>query len=293
MKEVVGISLKSMLSEDRLLVAPGVFDGLSARLAANAGFDLLYMSRFSVAGATHGKPDIGLLTAGEMAAAATRVVESAGGIPVIADGDNGYGGPLNVARTVWEYEKAGVSCIQLEDQVHPKRCGHMENKQVVSRTEAVEKIRVAVDSRSDAAFLVMARTDARATDSLKEALVRAEQFLHAGADILFVEAPRSEKEMIAIATAFAGTPLVINLVEDGKTPWPSQAELKDMGYSIALYPVTALLHVARNLADTYAAVASARKPDSARETFNGFNELVGLNEANAYIDAIRAEGQPD
>ncbi|XOV86591.1 MAG: oxaloacetate decarboxylase [Pseudomonadota bacterium] len=279
--------LKSLLAEDRLLIAPGVFDGLSARLGARAGFDLLYMSGFSVAGATWGKPDIGLLTAGEMTDAAARVVDAASGLPVIADGDNGYGGPLNVARTVEAYEKAGVACIQLEDQVHPKRCGHMENKQVVSRDEAVEKIRAAVSARSDPAFLVMARTDSRATDSLKEALVRAELFLQAGADILFVEAPRSEAEMATVAATFRGTPLVINLVEDGKTPWPTREVLRQMGYSIALYPVTALLHLAQNLAETYAAIAAGSTPTATRKTFGAFNELVGLNEANAQIDYIR------
>lgn len=279
--------LKSLLAEDRLLIAPGVFDGLSARLGASAGFDVLYMSGFSVAGATWGQPDIGLLTAGEMADAAARVVDAAGGLPVIADGDNGYGGPLNVARTVQAYEKAGVACIQLEDQVHPKRCGHMENKQVVSRDDAVEKIRAAVDARSNPAFLVMARTDSRATHGLKEALVRAELFLQAGADILFVEAPRSEAEMATIATTFTGTPLVINLVEDGKTPWPTREVLRQMGYSIALYPVTALLHLAQNLAETYAAIAAGSKPTASRKTFAAFNELVGLNEANALVDHIR------
>ena len=283
-----GAILRDLLTGPKPLVVPGVFDGLSTRAAIDAGFRTLYMSGFSVAGATWGIPDIGLLTAEEMAGAAARVVDIAGTVPVIADGDNGYGGPMNVARTVRRYERCGVACIQLEDQVHPKRCGHMENKQVISRGEATEKILVAVDARSHDDFLIMARTDARATHDLDEALARAEDFLEAGADILFIEAPQSKSELTTIGQHFSGTPLVINLVEDGKTPWPAREELAALGFSLVLQPVTALLHQAHNLTQSYSAIAAGQAPDSGRQTFSEFNAGVGLTRANDYIDAIRA-----
>lgn len=282
-----GAILKALLSQATPLTVPGVFNGLSARAAIEAGFSAVYMSGFSVAGATWGLPDIGLLTAEEMAGAASRIVDIAGNIPVIADGDNGYGGPMNVARTVRRYEQAGVACIQLEDQVHPKRCGHMENKQVISREEATEKIMVAVDARSSRDFLIMARTDARATHNLDEALARAEAFAAAGADILFIEAPQSVEELRTIGRHFTDLPLAINLVEDGKTPWPGMDEIADLGFRVVLKPVTALLHQASNLAQTYAALRAGDAPDSPRLTFAEFNRSVGLSDANDYIDAVR------
>lgn len=282
-----GARLRTQLSQGNLLTAPGVFDGLSARMAVSAGFSALYMSGFSVAGATFGKPDIGLLTADEMAAAAARIVDIAGDTPVIADADNGYGGPMNVARIVKRYEQLGVACIQLEDQVHPKRCGHMENKQVVSREEAVEKIAIAVDARTSNDFMIMARTDARATHSLDEALERTAMFARAGADILFVEAPQSLDELETIGRAFASKPLVVNLVEDGKTPWPEPDELARLGFRLLLKPVTALLHQADNLAQTYYALAAGKSPDSERLTFSEFNNKVGLAEVNEYVEGVR------
>ena len=282
--------LRNLLARGELIIAPGVYDGLSTRLAVETGFEALYMSGFSVAGATYGKPDVGLLSLGEMADAAARIVDAAGGRPVIADADTGYGGVQNVARTVREYERAGVACLQLEDQVHPKRCGHMENKSVVSQDEAVARIRAAVDSRVSDDLLVMARTDARATDSLDEALDRGSLFLDAGADILFIEAPASIREIRKIADTFRGTPLVINLVEDGKTPWLDWPTLSNMGYRLGLQPVTALLHVTANLRNTYQVMATGYAPATARESFAGFNRLVGLDEANDKADALGKPG---
>ncbi|MCB1694195.1 MAG: isocitrate lyase/PEP mutase family protein [Pseudomonadales bacterium] len=275
--------LKLLLAQRDVLVAPGVYDGLSATLAARAGFDVVYMSGFSVAGATYGVPDVGIIGANEMAEAADRIVRAAGTTPVIADADNGYGGPLNVARIVERYEQLGVACIQIEDQVLPKRCGHMENKQVVGRKEATARIRAAVKARQSTDFLVMARTDAAATDGLGEALRRAEDFLHAGADILFVEAPRTESDLRRIGETFAGTPLVLNLVEDGKTPWLVPETARELGFRIVLYPVTALLHAAEALSGVYEVLRAGGAPTSARMKFGDFNQLVGLDRLNGWL----------
>ena len=293
MSETPGATLRSLIESNAPTVVPGVFDGLSARMAVAAGFPALYMSGFSVAGATWGQPDIGLLTADEMVSAAARIVDVAGRVPVIADADNGYGGPLNVARTVRQYQQAGVACIQLEDQVSPKRCGHMEGKRVVTCEEAVEKITAAVEARSSDDFLIMARTDARATHDLDEALVRGERFLQAGADILFIEAPQSVEELRTISQRFAGVPLTINLVEDGKTPWPDASALAEMGYRIVLRPVTALLHLASNLEQTYLSMAAGDEPGSQRVTFGDFNERVGLHDANSLADRLRGKPTGD
>lgn len=285
--------LRDSLQQDRLLIAPGVYDGLSTRLAAAAGFDALYVSGFSVAGATWGNPDIGLVTATEMADAVARIVDVAAGIPVIADADNGYGGPMNVARTVRAYERAGAACLQIEDQVHPKRCGHMAGKEVVDRGDAVLRIRAAVDARTNPNTLIMARTDARATDGLDEALDRASEFLEAGADILFIEAPGSVREMKTICRAFPNVPLVINLVEDGRTPWRPRAELAAMGFSIALMPVTALLHASRVLGETYEQMASVETPPSPRMSFEEFNMTVGLQAANDFTERLSSSEEEE
>ena len=270
--------LKHLLATNDYLLLPGVYDGLSALIASRAGFKALYMSGFAVAGSLLGKPDIGLLSATEMAERAAQVVAAAGAVPVIADGDNGYGGELNVMRLVQLYERAGVAAIQLEDQVSPKRCGHMEGKQVVSLEEAARKIVAAVQARRNPALLIIARTDARATHGLDEALRRGRAFLAAGADILFIEAPQSVAEMQTIAAAFPGVPLVANMVEDGKTPELQPAALAALGFRLILRPVAALLRQAHALQLAYAELAAdgALAAGQPRLTFAGFNQLVGL-----------------
>ncbi len=270
--------LKQLMNDTDYLVLPGVYDGLSALIASQAGFKALYMTGFGVAASLLGKPDIGLVTATEMVERAAQIVAAAGAVPVIADGDNGYGGELNVMRLVQAYERAGVAAIQLEDQVMPKRCGHMEGKLVVSMDEAVQKIRAAIAARSSPDFLVIARTDARATHDLDEALRRGHAMLDAGADILFIEAPQSEAEMQIIASTFAGVPLVANMVEDGKTPEVAPAVLAAMGFRLILRPVAALLRHARVLQLAYGELAAtgALASDQPRLAFADFNELVGL-----------------
>ncbi len=272
--------LKRLLESNGQLVVPGVYDALSSHIASLCGFKALYMSGFAVAGSLLAKPDIGLVTASEMVDRAREIVDAAHAIPVIADGDNGYGGVHNVARLVRAYESAGVQCIQLEDQVSPKRCGHMENKQVVSLEDAVRKIEMAVESRSSDDFLVMARTDARATNNLTEAIRRGEAFVDAGADILFIEAPLSIEEMKQIQANFPTIPLVANMVEEGKTPECTSAQLQDMGYQIILRPVSALLAAAKSLQLSYLSLreTSQLNSEQPRFAFSEFNELVGLDE---------------
>ncbi len=226
---------------DRLLVAPGVYDMVSARIADRMGFDLLYMTGFGVVASHLGLPDAGLASYRDMV---DRVAALAGGTdtPMIADGDTGYGGLLNVQYTVRGYEKAGAAGIQLEDQEYPKKCGHTPGRRVVAAEEMVEKIKVAVESRTSPDFLIVARSDARgATGSVEEAIRRGRMYAAAGADILFIESPESEAEMQAICRELKGTPLLVNMVEGGRTPVLPPEQLAAMGYTLAIYPVSALL----------------------------------------------------
>lgn len=273
-------SLAHRLEAGGILQVPGAYDALSARIAARAGFEAVYMTGFGVSGSTLGLPDLGLLSATEMADRARALADAAAPVPLIADADNGHGGTLNVARMVALYERAGVQCIQLEDQVFPKRCGHMASKEVVDRAEAVAKIEAAVAARHSSDFLVMARTDARAVIGLDEALRRAEAFLAAGADLIFVEAPHSLEEMRRLSETFPEARLVANMVEDGQTPYLAAAELERLGFALALYPVSALLVVARRLEETYARMREAgRLPDGAdRMSFGDYNRMIGLDE---------------
>ncbi len=273
-------SLKHRLSKDKTMMVPGAYDALSAHIAANCGAEAVYMTGFGVSGSTLGVPDLGLLSATEMADRARALASATAPVPLIADADNGHGGILNVGRIVRLYEQADVQCIQLEDQVSPKRCGHMASKEVVDRTEAVAKITAAVDTRTDPDFLIMARTDARAVIDLDEALWRGESFLEAGADILFIESPQTEIEMRKIAETFEGTLLVANMVEDGMTPYLTRSDIQELGFAIALYPISSLLVVTKTLQDTYASMLDQeRLPDEAvRLPFNDYNTMMGLDE---------------
>ncbi len=273
-------TLARRLKRKGIITAPGAYDALSAKIATQAGAECVYLTGFGAAGSTLGVPDIGLMSATEMADRVRALAASAAPAPLIADGDNGHGGPLNAARLTRLYEQAGAACIQLEDQVFPKRCGHMENKQVIPITEAAAKIRAAVDAREAKDFKIMARTDARSINGMRDALKRAEVFLTAGADILFVEAPRSEKELLKVAETFKGVPLVANMVEDGKTPYLTAKELEEMGYKIAVFPVAALLAVTKRLQNVYGQLLANGKlsDDEERVTFQRYNEVIGLPE---------------
>jgi 2-methylisocitrate lyase-like PEP mutase family enzyme len=260
------------------LVAPGAYDALTARIAARAGAEAVYMTGFGVAGSLLGAPDIGIVSATEMTDRVRALATAAAPTPLIADGDNGHGGTANVERLVRAYEQAGAAAIQLEDQVLPKRCGHMDGKEVVPLEEGAAKIAAAARARASKDFLIIARTDARSTHGLEEALRRAEAYLKAGADLLFVEAPKSEEELRQIAQRFQGVPLVANMVEDGKTPLLSADDLGKIGYSLILFPITALLAAARTAERVYAALLKG-KPDTAieRVTFSTYNDIVGLD----------------
>lgn len=271
-----GTTLKQRLQKG-LLVAPGIHDGVSARQATRAGAEAVYMTGFGVAGSLLGVPDIGLVSATEMADRVRALAAAAAPVPLIADGDNGHGGTANVERLVRAYEQAGAAAIQLEDQVLPKRCGHLDGKEIVTREEAVAKIKAAVGARDSADFLIIARTDARSVKGMDEALWRADAFLSAGADMLFVEAPQSLEELGLVADRFPGVPLMANMVEDGKTPLLAPAELAALGYRLVIYPVTALLATAHALEHVYRKLlAGQHVPRTERITFQHYNEIMDL-----------------
>jgi 2-methylisocitrate lyase-like PEP mutase family enzyme len=232
------MSLRERLKRKPILLAPGVYDALGALLAEQAGFEALYLSGAGIAYTRLGRPDVGLVTASEVENALANIRERVA-LPIIVDADTGYGNALNVARTVRMLERAGGDnlAIQLEDQVTPKRCGHLDGKSVVSAGEMVGKIKAALDARSGEATLIVARTDAVAIEGLDSALERAERYLEAGADVLFIEALRSAEQMKAALARFAGrVPLLANMVEGGKTPLLSAAELEALGYAIVIFP---------------------------------------------------------
>lgn len=273
------MTLRQRLAQPTTLMAPGAYDGLSAHLAAQAGAEAVYMTGFGVSGSTLGRPDVGLMSATEMADRTRALAEAAGDVPLIADGDTGHGGVLNVARMVRLYEQAGAAAIQIEDQVFPKRCGHMAGKAVIDAGEAAAKVAAAVRARDSDDFLIIARTDARAVTTLDDALRRGAAFADAGADVLFIEAPQSLDEMRKVAETFQGIPLVANMVEDGKTPYLDIATVQELGFKLAIYPVSTLLVVTRALQDAYAAMLGAgRLPEGTpRVTFQDYNTALGLD----------------
>ena len=242
--------LRKRLGQKQLVVAPGVFDMVSLRCANQFGFEALYMTGYGTVASHLGLPDAGLATYTDMVGRVKAMAAQAAA-PLIADGDTGYGGLLNVRHTVRGYEDAGASAIQLEDQEFPKKCGHTPGRRVIPAEDMIKKIRVAVESRRSADFLVIARTDARTTLGLDEALRRAEAYAKAGADVLFVESPESEEEMRTIGRAF-DLPLVANMVEKGRTPLLSREELQALGFRLAIFPVTALLAALRAMSGVYA-----------------------------------------
>jgi len=272
----------------RLLAAPGLtvmpccFDAHSAKLIERAGFPLTFMSGFAVSAARLGLPDTGLISYGEMIDQGRNIC-AAVGIPVIGDGDTGYGNALNVKRTVAGYAAAGFAAVMIEDQVAPKRCGHTRGKRVVERAEADVRIRAAVDARAEGAdILILARTDARATLGLDEALDRARSFEALGADIIFVEAPQSIEEMQAVARA-TGRPNLANMVEEGDTPVLAPKELEEIGFKIAAYPLTLLLAATRAMEAALAALKEGRAPDHLA-SFAHLREVAGFD---AYFEAER------
>ena len=273
----------SRLRNGDYLTAPGVFDLISARIADRMGFPALYMTGYGVVASSFGLPDAGLASYTEMV---DRVKTIAAGTltPLIADGDTGYGGLLNVQRTVRGYEQAGAVAIQLEDQKIPKKCGHTPNRRVIPVDDMVAKIRVAVAARESENFLVIARTDARTQYGLAEAIGRGQAFAKAGADVVFVEAPESVDEMIEICREIDG-PLMANMVNGGKTPLLSAEELKDLGYQIVIFPGTAFLAAGSAVQSVYQhlkATGSSRGLPTPLYDFEEFSRLMGFEEVWAF-----------
>jgi 2-methylisocitrate lyase-like PEP mutase family enzyme len=271
-------ALKARLQSPQLVVAPGVYDMVSARIADRQGFDALYMTGYGTVASYLGQPDAGLATYSDMV---NRVAQFAAitDTPMVCDGDTGYGGLLNVMHTVRGYEAAGACAIQLEDQEAPKKCGHMLGRRVIDAGEMADKIRVAVETRSDPAFLVIARTDARTSLGLDEALRRAERYARAGADLLFIEGPESVEEMARIGRAF-DLPLVANMVEGGRSPLLGAGELQALGFRLALFPVAALMAAARAAESAYAGLKAGGTHPGAelpRYAFADFSRLMGFD----------------
>jgi carboxyvinyl-carboxyphosphonate phosphorylmutase len=272
--------LRELLNSGQTVVAPGAFDPLAARLVEEAGFAAVYMTGFGTSAALLGRPDVGLLTMTEMADSAGRIAACVD-IPLIADADTGYGNPLNVIRTVGAYEAAGVAGLHIEDQVAPKKCGHMEGKLVIGADEMAQKVRAAVDARTDPDFVIIARTDARAVEGLDRALDRARRYRDAGADVLFIEALVSEAEIEAAAAAFPDVPLLFNWAEGGKTPPVSLDRLTELGYRIVIFPIGTLLAATAAMRRILQEIAAAGTPASLLgelPTFGEFTDFIGLPE---------------
>ncbi|MFC0548903.1 isocitrate lyase/PEP mutase family protein [Kutzneria chonburiensis] len=279
-------ALRARLAERRLIVAPGVFDGISASLVSRIGFPAGYLTGAGVAAAGFGLPDIGLLTQTEMTERARVLARALGDVPLIADADTGYGAPLNVVRTVREYEAAGVAAIQLEDQAFPKKCGHLPDKELVPAAEFVQKLGAALDARTDPNLVVIARTDARGPLGLDEAILRANAYAAAGADVIFVEAPEGVDEIERIAKEVSA-PLLINLVIGGLTPLESSSRLDELGYAIAIQPSLPLGAAAWAMLSTLAELAGTDPARWAPTKPAEFFTLVGLAEWSAIGERFR------
>jgi 2,3-dimethylmalate lyase len=272
--------LRDLLDSGETILAPGAFDPLAARLVEEAGFPAVYMTGFGTSAALLGRPDVGLLTMTEMADNAGRIAACVD-IPVIADADTGYGNPLNVIRTVGAYEAAGVAALHIEDQVAPKKCGHMEGKQVIAAAEMAEKIRAAADARSRPEFVIIARTDARAVEGLERAIDRARQYRAAGADVLFIEAVVSEAEAGEATRSLPGVPLLFNWAEGGKTPPLDLDTLRRLGYRIVIFPIGTLLAATAAMRRVLREIAAAGTPAAILAelpSFGEFLDFIGLPE---------------
>jgi carboxyvinyl-carboxyphosphonate phosphorylmutase len=274
--------LKKLILDEEILVMPGAYDALSARIVELAGFKTVTMGGYPASASLLAKPDVSLLTLTEMVNQA-RYIVNAVDIPVFVDGDTGHGNVTNVARTIREFENAGVAGLFIEDQIFPKRCGHMEGKQVITVDEMVIKIKAAVDARSDDDFVIMARTDSLAIYGVDEAIQRGNLYKEAGADLIFIEAPSSVEDMRRINRE-VNAPTSANMVEGGKTPILSVQELQDLGFSVATYPLSTLYAAAWGVKMVMQELSTRGTTSGCTErmiTFSDFNELVGLEKVRA------------
>ena len=288
MSEAPRHNLRARLANKKLLIAPGVFDGISAKIADQMGFEALYMTGYGTVASHLGLPDAGIATYSDMVSR-VGVIAKGTHTPLIADGDTGYGGLLNVQYSVRGYEAAGAVAMQLEDQEFPKKCGHMLGRRVVPIEDMVDKIKVAVASRNSDDFLIIARTDSRTTLGLNEALRRAEAYAKAGADILFVESPESLEEMRTIGRSF-DRPLMANMVEGGRTPVVDRKTLEEIGYSIAIFPAFGFLAAGEALRKVYSYLrehGSSVGSNAPLYKFSEFSELMGFDAVAKFDETYR------
>ncbi|HAZ48108.1 MAG TPA: carboxyvinyl-carboxyphosphonate phosphorylmutase [Cyanobacteria bacterium UBA11369] len=270
--------LRQLLERPEILVIPGIYDCLGAKIAEQLGFEVIATSGFGIAASTLGLPDYGFLTATEMLYSVGRIAQAVN-LPLIADMDTGYGNALNVIRTVKDAVQLGIAGILLEDQEWPKKCGHFEGKRVIPTAEHAGKIRAAVQARGESNLAIIARTDARAPLGLQEAIDRGRAYIAAGADILFVEAPQSVEELKAIVAAFPDVPLVANMIEGGKTPQLSASELQQLGFKIVFFPVTTLLAATQVMTACLRQLKAQGTTANLKDlvSFKDFQELIGVS----------------
>ncbi|MEM0130694.1 MAG: isocitrate lyase/PEP mutase family protein [Saccharolobus sp.] len=272
--------LRLLLEKEEIILAPGAYDVLSAKMIEATGFKMVYMSGFGTAASKLGYPDVGLVTMSEMVDTASKIAEAVN-IPVVGDGDTGYGNPINVIRTVQSYENAGIAGIQIEDQVFPKKCGHISGKQVVSIDEMVAKIRAACDARRSKDFVIIARTDAIAVEGIDSAIARAKAYSKAGADLIFVEAPENLSQVEKIAKELQGIPLVYNWAEGGKSPQLDIEVLRKLGFKIVIFPVSTLFAAAKAIKEVLESIKQNGTPLKVMNkliSFQEFLNFIGLSE---------------
>jgi methylisocitrate lyase len=265
------------LSEPGIILSPGVYDCISAKIAERSGFELIFTSGFGIAGSTLGYPDYGLLTATEMLNAAGNISKSVD-IPLIADIDTGYGNPINVVRTIKNVVDLGIAGVILEDQEWPKRCGHLEGKRVISIEEHVEKIRAARFASGKSGLVIVARTDARAELGLAEAIRRGRAYYEAGADVIFIEAPQTDEELKEIPLALPGVPLLANMIEGGKTPCLNASELEVLGFKIGVFALSGLFAATKAIEDCFSFLKKNGTTTGFENTssFNDYKDIIGI-----------------
>jgi 2,3-dimethylmalate lyase len=272
-------TLREQLEDkNKIIVLPGVFDALSAKIAEHVGFEAMFQTGYGSSAALLGMPDFGLLNSGETVDNATRIIRAVR-VPVLVDADTGYGNPLNVWRLVRDLERLGAAGIFLEDQVWPKRCGHMVGKGVIPRDEYIPKLKAALEARRSKDFIIVARTDARAPEGLEEAIERGKAYRKAGADVIFVEAPRSVEELKKVANEI-DAPLVANMIEDGATPNLSASELLRIGYRIAVFPLSAIYSATfamRQVLTELKNTGTTKEGRNIMVTFKDFNQFMDLD----------------
>ena len=275
------LDFRARLKSKKIMIVPGIYDALSAKIAQEAGIPCLAMGGYAIEASRLAQPDVGLLSLSEMTTALKQICDAVD-IHVIGDGDTGYGNALNAIRTEQEFEAAGAACVFLEDQVWPKRCGHMDGKQVITAEEHAQKLRAAVDARVDKEMMIMARTDTRAINGLHDAIERGKRYADAGAEILFIEALRDRSEIEKAARAFEGTGIYLtsNMIEGGKTPLIPASELEQMGYSVVFWACSSLYLVSKTLHDAFTVLNTTGTTASIADKmidFPRFNHFIGLD----------------